>query len=56
MREVAHLIVAEKETGQIVAFMGVENVRLEMLFLAPEEIGKGSVISPYRMLVDRDSI
>lgn len=42
VREVAHLIVAEKETGQIVAFMGVENVRLEMLFLAPEEIGKGS--------------
>ena len=41
VREVAHLIVAEKETGQIVAFMGVENVRLEMLFLAPEEIGKG---------------
>ena len=39
--ECAHLIVAEKETGQIVAFMGVENVRLEMLFLAPEEIGKG---------------
>ena len=41
VREVAHLIVAEKETGQIVAFMGVENIRLEMLFLAPEEIGKG---------------
>ena len=42
VREVVHLIVAEKETCQIVAFMGVENVRLEMLFLAPEEIGKGS--------------
>lgn len=26
---------------QIVAFIGVENVRLEMLFLAPKEIGKG---------------
>lgn len=41
MQGVAHLIVAEKETDQIVAFMGVENDRLEMLFLAPEERGKG---------------
>ena len=30
MQGVAHLIVAEKETDQIVAFMGVENDRLEM--------------------------
>lgn len=41
MQGVAHLIVAENETSQIVAFMGVENDRLEMLFLAPAERGKG---------------
>ena len=41
MQGVAHLIVAENEACQIVAFMGVENDRLEMLFLAPTERGKG---------------
>lgn len=41
MQGVAHLIVAENETSQIVAFMGVGNDRLEMLFLAPAERGKG---------------
>lgn len=38
---VAHLIVAERESGEPVAFMGVENNRLEMLFLSPGERGKG---------------
>ncbi len=38
---VAHLLVAETETGEPVAFMGVENDRLEMLFLAPETRGQG---------------
>lgn len=38
---VAHLIVAEERTGSPAAFMGVKNGRLEMLFLAPEERGKG---------------
>ena len=37
---VAHLLIAERE-GQPVAFMGVENRRLEMLFLRPEERGSG---------------
>ena len=41
MQGVAYLIVAENETSQIVAFMGVGNDRLEMLFLAPAERGKG---------------
>ena len=36
---VAHLIVAEDRTGRPAAFMGVENGRLERLFLAPEERG-----------------
>lgn len=38
---VAHLIAAEDETGTPVGFMGVENGRLEMLFLAPSACGKG---------------
>lgn len=38
---VAHLIVAQSESGEPVGFMGVQNGRLEMLFLSPEERGKG---------------
>ena len=38
---VAHLIVAESERAELVAFMGVENGRLEMLFVAPSDRGKG---------------
>ena len=39
LKSVEHLIVTETE--QPIAFMGVQNGRLEMLFLAPEERGKG---------------
>lgn len=38
---VEHLIIAEIEFDKVVAFMGTENSRLEMLFLSPEERGKG---------------
>ena len=38
---IAHLIIAEDETGQPAAFMGIEDGTLEMLFLSPEERGKG---------------
>ncbi len=38
---VGHLIVAENEAGKIIAFMGTENGRLEMLFISPQERGKG---------------
>ena len=38
---VAHLIIAENEFAKPVAFMGIENIRLEMLFLSPTERGKG---------------
>lgn len=38
---VEHLIAAENENGETVAFMGIENTRLEMLFVNPPEIGKG---------------
>lgn len=38
---VEHLIVAKGEKNVPVAFMGVQDTRLEMLFLSPEERGKG---------------
>lgn len=39
LKSVEHLIVAETEKP--IGFMGIQNRRLEMLFLAPEERGKG---------------
>ena len=41
LEQVAHLIVAEDDTQTPVGFMGVENDRLEMLFLSPDARGKG---------------
>lgn len=41
LQNVQHLMIAEKESGEPIAFMGVENHRLEMLFIAPTERGKG---------------
>ena len=38
---VEHLVVAENEQGSPIAFMGAENGRLEMLFIASAERGKG---------------
>ncbi len=38
---VKHLIVAENEQGHPAAFMGIENNRLEMLFILSSERGKG---------------
>ena len=38
---VAHLMIAENDAGQPIAFMGTENSRLEMLFITPAERGKG---------------
>lgn len=38
---VTHLIIAEDEAKCPVAFMGIEDGTLEMLFIAPEERGKG---------------
>lgn len=43
LNEVLHLLIAEDESGRPVAFMGVETGSLEMLFIAPEERGKGLV-------------
>ena len=36
-----HLIIAERELGGPIAFMGIEGNRLEMLFISPMERGKG---------------
>ena len=41
LTSVEHLIVTENPTGKVIAFMGIENKRLEMLFLAPEQRGQG---------------
>ena len=38
---IAHLIIAENEADRPVAFMGIEGGTLEMLFISPEERGKG---------------
>lgn len=38
---VAHLLIAVNEAGSPVAFMGVENGMLEMLFVSDHERGKG---------------
>lgn len=41
LNTVENLIIAENEYGKVVAFMGTENKRLEMLFISPTERGKG---------------
>ena len=41
IRGVEHLLIAESASGKPVGFMGIAGKRLEMLFLLPEERGKG---------------
>jgi len=41
LKNVSHLIIAENESGEPAAFMGIEGNRLEMLFISPEERGHG---------------
>ena len=41
LRGVVHLVIAERVPGEPAAFMGVENGRLEMLFLTSAERGRG---------------
>ena len=38
---VTHLIIAKNESDEPMAFMGIENDRLEMLFISPQKIGHG---------------
>lgn len=39
---IPHLIIARNEASAPVAFMGIEGRKLEMLFVSPEERGKGT--------------
>lgn len=41
LREIAHLVIVRNDTDFPVAFMGIEDGTLEMLFIAPDERGKG---------------
>ena len=41
LRSVETLVVAADDCGEFCAFMGIENRRLEMLFVAPSMLGKG---------------
>lgn len=41
LKGVAHLMIAENTSGKPAAFMGIEEGRLEMLFITPEERGRG---------------
>lgn len=43
---IAHLMIAEDESGRAVAFMGIEDGSLEMLFIAPEEHGQRAGKTP----------
>lgn len=41
LNEVAQLVIIENERHQPIAFMGIENKKLEMLFIKNSERGKG---------------
>ena len=41
MQHVDHLIIARNDAGAPVAFTGIQDQKLEMLFLDPDERGKG---------------
>lgn len=41
LTNVPHLIIANNEHNAPIAFMGIDHNKLEMLFIAPEERGKG---------------
>ncbi len=41
LKAVSHLIIAKNAQGSPAGFMGIENESLEMLFITPEERGKG---------------
>lgn len=41
LNKVSHLIIAENENGTPIAFMGIEDKRLEMLFIKNVKRGKG---------------
>ncbi len=42
LKDIPQLIVKTNDSNKLVAFMGIKNRKLEMLFIAPAERGKGS--------------
>ena len=47
LQSVSHLIVAGNAADEPIGFMGIEQNRLEMLFLSPAERGKGKQLVQY---------
>ena len=41
LKEISHLIIVENDNNVPIAFMGIENQKLEMLFIQDNERGKG---------------
>lgn len=41
LSQVAHLVIAANKVGEPIGFMGIEDCRIEMLFIVPDERGKG---------------
>lgn len=41
LKGISRLMIASDEAGRVIAFMGIEDGTLEMLFISPEERGKG---------------
>lgn len=41
LKQIPHLIIETDEHGQPSAFMGIDNHKLEMLFILPQQRGKG---------------
>ena len=41
LKEIEHLIVVKNEKNNLIGFMGIENTKLEMLFIKDSERGKG---------------
>lgn len=41
LSEIAHLVIDINEAGDAIGFMGVEDSKIEMLFISPYERGKG---------------
>lgn len=56
LRQVAHLLVAEREEQRPLGFMGVEGPRLEMLFLLPSERGRGLGRQLLQHAIDRYAV
>lgn len=49
LKEIEHLIVVKNEKNNLIGFMGIENTKLEMLFIKDSERGKGIGKNYYNM-------